>query len=76
MFRCLPFSRTDASLEPRDLFFELIDSFLERAQSQFTNVRVRRRTVQLSRVELFQFLEFLPLVLQLAPVFNAHRITA
>ena len=31
-------ARTGASLEPCDLFLELIDALLERAQSEFANV--------------------------------------
>src|SRR5712692_5882595 len=63
-------------LEPTDLLLELIDPFLERAHSQFSDMLTRRRALPDLRVELFQLLELLPCVLQLVRVFNRHGITS
>src|SRR5215475_9652721 len=55
-----------------DLFLELIDPFLERAQGEFLNMLVSRCALLGLHVELLQLLELLPGVFQLASILNAH----
>src|SRR5262249_2846293 len=59
-------------LESNDLFFELIDPFLERAQGEFLNMLAGRRTLLGSRVKVFQLAELHPSVFQLASILNGH----
>jgi hypothetical protein len=47
-------------LESSDLFLELIDSFLERARGEFSNMLARRRALLGSQIEFFQVLELPP----------------
>jgi hypothetical protein len=59
-------------LESSDLFLELIDPFLERAQGEFSNMLAGRWALLGSRVEFLQLLELPPGVFQLASILNGH----
>jgi hypothetical protein len=69
-------ARTGPSLEPSDLFLELIDSFLERAQRKFSYVVAGSRSLLRVNVELLQLLEFQSRVFKLTPILDAHGTTS
>jgi len=69
-------TRTGASLEPCDLFPELIDPFLERAKSEFTNMLAGSEAFLRLKVKLLQFLQFQPRVLKLMPTVDGHGTTS
>jgi hypothetical protein len=65
-------TRTGASLELCDLFLELIDPFLERAQSQFPKMVAGGGPFLRFEVEFLHFLPFQPRVLKLVPAVDTR----
>jgi hypothetical protein len=68
-------ARTGASLAPCDLFLELIDPFLQRAQSEFPHMLAGSRALLRFEVKLLQFLQFQPRGLKLMPTVDGHGTT-